>query len=84
MRQMNDDVSTEEGWEFLQLVERKIEFQERMKRTREAKEAAKVSDKLANRILAAMDAAKSIEDLIHYEMVLQTLDRLCQSGHLGY
>lgn len=74
MRRMNDDVKSKEGKEFFLFAHRKIDSLEKMRRTPEAKEAAQASSELANRILEAMDNAKSIEDLIHYEMVLQKLD----------
>ena len=76
MRQMTGDLNSKEGRAFLHLVDHKIELQKLMRKTPEAEQAAKASDELANRIREATDAAKSIEDLIHYEMVLQTLDRL--------
>ena len=76
MRRMNGSVNSKEGHEFLQLVNWKIEFQKRVWQTPEAGQAVQASSNLANRILEAVDKAKSIEDLIHYEMVLQTLDRL--------
>ncbi len=82
MRQMNNDVNSKEGRRFLQRVGRKIELQKRMRQTSEAKQAAKASDDLAKRIFESIAEAESIEDLIHYEMVLQTLDQLsAQNQH---
>ncbi len=76
MRRMNDNASSKEGHAFLQLVQKNIESQERMRQTLEAERAALGSRELVDRIVAATDKAKTIEDLIHYEMVLQKLDLL--------
>lgn len=76
MRRMNGNVSTKEGRQFLRLVSRDIASHERMRQTPEAKQAEQTSGDLAKRILEVIEDAKSVEDLIHYEMVLQTLDRL--------
>ncbi len=51
-----------------------------MRQTPEAQKAARVSNTLTGRILDATEKAKSVEELIHYEMVLQKLDLLSTTG----
>lgn len=76
MHRMNDAADSEEGHDFFRFVRRKIESVGKMRRTPEAKKAERAGCDLANRICKAAEKAESIEDLIHYEMVLQKLDLL--------
>jgi hypothetical protein len=64
------------GRRFLRLATRNIDAQNRMRRTPEAEEVVKASGALAKSILQAVECAETIEELIHYEMVLQRIDEL--------
>lgn len=76
MSQLNDGEKSSEWLSFFQLVSRKIELRDRMMQTPEAGQAIQASDDLSSRILEVIDSAETIEKLIHYEMILQNLDRL--------
>ncbi len=76
MRRMNGSVNSKKGQKYFQLVSMNIDSQKRMRQTPEAEQAAQASSNLANQILEEIDEVKSIEDLIHCEMMLQTLDSL--------
>ena len=76
MRRMNGNATSKEGKGFFRFARREIESLEKMRRTPEARNAAQASSELVKSILDATDKARTIEDLIHYEMVLQSLDLL--------
>ena len=76
LKRMNDSVTSGAGRRFLRLATRNIDAQNRMRRTPEAEEVVKASGALAKSILQAVECAETIEDLIHYEMVLQRIDEL--------
>lgn len=76
MNRMKGSVNTKKGRKFLRLVSHSVKTQELMRRTPEAKEAILARNDLAEGIQEAIEDAGAIEDLIHYEMTLQQLDRL--------
>lgn len=79
MSRINDKITKAE-FDFIQLVSRGVRSLERMRQTAEAKKLIRDRNALAVRILEAIDNAASVEDLIKYEIVLQSLDeRLAQS-----
>ncbi len=75
MNRMNNNLTTKLARHMVPLLANSIELQGKMRRSYEAQKAIESQNTLAREILQATDDAKTIEDVIHCEMVLQRLDK---------
>lgn len=76
MNRMNGNENSDAGRRFFRLASRHIDAEKQMRQTPEAKQVEKSRNTLAESVLNAIDSAEAVEDLIHYEMVLQRVDEL--------
>lgn len=76
MNRMNGNEDSDAGRRFFRLASRHIDAEKKMRQTPEAKQVEKSRNTLVESVLNAIDSAETIEDLIHYEMVLQRVDEL--------
>ena len=75
MSRMNNNLNTKIARQLVPWLADSIEAQEKMRRSPEAKMAIERQNELAEAILRAIDDARTVEDAIHTEMVLQRLDK---------